>query len=385
MKKIVLGLSLFAATLAYAQNGLEKIIVEKYYVTNAADSTEADQEAADFSLPVTKNVLPVGSTTYRVYADMLPGYKLLSIYADAPHAHKLIFRTTTSFYNHPEGDNTPATTTKAKITNSLRAIDSYFTLGSVCTTTYGILKKDDDGQMNTITVATNPAGVLLNNTPEIGVPLTTQDGMITGGATIVKPALGGFTNELDPFGDGTIVGDTMVFLDGSIYTTAGAVGPVPADNRVLIAQLTTKGKLTFHLNVLVQAPDGKGEFYVSSNPQQDVPNQHEIYIPSLNYPDTTVVTDIPNFSSKTNNEVLFSVYPNPVNDHVTLELIASEPNSKGSYTIYGIIGNVITHKELNGINGNYKEVVDMSLLAKGLYTIQMNVNGISSAKKIIKN
>jgi hypothetical protein len=384
MKKIVLGLSLFASTFAYAQNGLEKIIVEKYYITNAADATEADQEAVDFSLPVTTNVLPAGSTTYRIYADMLPGYKLLSIYADAPHAHALIFRTTTSFYNHPEADNTPATTTKVKITNSLRAIDSYFTLGSVCTTTYGILKKDDDGLMNTITTAGNTTGVLLNNTTEMGVPLTTQDGMIAGTATIVKPSFGGFANELDPLGDGTIVGDTMILHDGSIYTTTGAVGPVPADNTVLIAQLTTNGKLSFHLNVLIQAPDGKGEFYVSSNPQQDVPNQHEIYIPSLNYPDSTAtgISDIP---KKVYNDILFSVYPNPANDQITMNFTASEPNSKGTYTIYGLIGDVIAYKELNSMTGPQKEVVDISSFAQGLYTIQLNINGVTSTKKIIKN
>ena len=40
MKKIILGLSLvFIGAMAHAQNGLEQIIVEKYYVSDANDTT----------------------------------------------------------------------------------------------------------------------------------------------------------------------------------------------------------------------------------------------------------------------------------------------------------------------------------------------------------
>jgi hypothetical protein len=378
MKKIVLGISLFMSTFAFAQNGLEKIIVEKYYVSNAADKAQAVQQAKDASFP--ENVLPEGSVTYRVYADMLPGYKLLSIFADITNGHKLIFKTTTSFYNNPDGDAL-AVSKKADISNNVLALDTYLTLGAAATNTFGILKADDDGTSNNITSTNNADGVLLNSTVEMGVPLTTNDGLFSG--TTIKPSLAGFDQELNAFGYGDVQIDSMVLADGSVYTTAGAVGPAPADNRVLIAQLTTDGDLSFELNLLLQADsDGHGEFFVANHPGVTPKNEPEYTIPSLTYPDKTVGI---NTLYKTYNETLFSVYPNPATDFVTLALSNVEANSKGTYTIYGLVGNVIAHKELNNITGNYNEVVDISSFAKGLYTVQMNINGITSTKKIVKN
>ena len=69
MKKIILGLALIVSTLAArAQNGLESIVVEKYYVSNAADAAGST------------GTLPVGSVTYRIWADMLPGYNFQALY-----------------------------------------------------------------------------------------------------------------------------------------------------------------------------------------------------------------------------------------------------------------------------------------------------------------
>lgn len=48
--------------------GLEGVIVEKYYVADANDAADEDGGTN----------LPAGSTTYRVFVDMLDGYKLLA-------------------------------------------------------------------------------------------------------------------------------------------------------------------------------------------------------------------------------------------------------------------------------------------------------------------
>lgn len=380
MKKTILGLSLFISSLSFAQNGLEKIIVEKYYIANAADQAQAAVESA-----APGSQLPSGSVTYRIYADMAPGYKLIQVYADVANGHKLIFKTSTYFYNNPNGDVYPAGN-KAGIANKLLALDSYLTLGTVAKDNYGILKADDDGMANNISATGNTGNVLLNTTSEMGVALTTNDGMIAGTAAINIPSFAGIDTELGPISDGSSVVDSIVGIDGSMYTGLGAKGPVPADNRVLIAQLTTSGQLKFELNILVQGgPNDIGEFFVANNPALvDINGTNPEYtIPSLTFPDKT--TGIETLTHKDYNEVLFNVYPNPVQDHVNIELNTAQVNSKGSYTIFGVIGNVIAHKELNGITGNYKETIDMSSFAKGLYTIQMNVNGIVSTKKIIKN
>ena len=63
MKKILMALAVWLGIQgAYAQNGLENIVVEKYYVSNAADAAG--------SIANNGGALPVGAVTYRIYADM---------------------------------------------------------------------------------------------------------------------------------------------------------------------------------------------------------------------------------------------------------------------------------------------------------------------------
>ena len=86
MKKIILGLSLILLTELVHAAGLENIIVEKYYVSNAADAGGS------------MGTLPVGSVTYRIFADLLPGFKFQALYGIP--THELRFETTTSFFNN---------------------------------------------------------------------------------------------------------------------------------------------------------------------------------------------------------------------------------------------------------------------------------------------
>ena len=90
MKKFTLGvcLLLLCCVFAQAQNGLESIIVEKYYVSNAADSAGSVGN------------LPAGSTTYRVYVDMLTGYKFQAAYGVPGHECRIA--TTTTFFNNED-------------------------------------------------------------------------------------------------------------------------------------------------------------------------------------------------------------------------------------------------------------------------------------------
>ncbi len=74
MKKITLILCILLCALrSQAQNGLEGIVVEKFYVSDATD--------ADGSI----GTLPVGSITYRVWADLLPSYKFQALYGVPMH------------------------------------------------------------------------------------------------------------------------------------------------------------------------------------------------------------------------------------------------------------------------------------------------------------
>ena len=53
---------------------IEQLIMETYYISDANDATDT-----------IGGQLEEGSTTYRIYVDLLPGSRLLSIYGDENH------------------------------------------------------------------------------------------------------------------------------------------------------------------------------------------------------------------------------------------------------------------------------------------------------------
>jgi len=79
---------LLNAQLSIAQ--LERIIVEKYYITDSVD-------AADVSDPISGGIA-IGTTTYRVFVDLAPGSKLKKIFGDVNHPFKIA--SDTVFFNH---------------------------------------------------------------------------------------------------------------------------------------------------------------------------------------------------------------------------------------------------------------------------------------------
>ncbi len=80
----------------------------------------------------------------------------------------------------------------------------------------------------------------------------------------------------------------------------------------------------------------------------------------------------------------FSVFPNPANDILNIEIYADK-SANTTYTVYGVLGNVILQKTLNAGSEKYKERIDISTLEKGLYFIELVSEGIATTKKIIKN
>jgi hypothetical protein len=256
MKKLFLGLGLcFLGILSQAQNGLESIYVEKYYVATAADAAASS------------GTLPEGSVTWRIYADMLPGYKFQVAYGDERNA--MIFSTSTTFFNNEDrGATTPAYTKTQAATNTVM-LDSWLSVGAACAGQFGILKSEDNG----VSTVVHPAGILANTDPSIGIPLTTQDGLIAGAPQSVTFV--GLSTELDVFDATSQVGNICTSTNGGWSALSGATGPT-ASNRVLIAQITTDGVLNYQFNIQIGTPTGDAEKYVVSNPLAG-----ELTIPSL--------------------------------------------------------------------------------------------------------
>jgi len=226
--------------------GLEGIIVEKYYVSDANDAADTDGGP--------NGGVPLGATTYRVFVDMLDGYKLLTVagYVD----HDLTFNTTTSFfYNEDRGEAWADDLNDVHVGSNTVAIDSWLTMGAATDDHWGVLKSEDtdgsivggannDGGSNAV-----PGGLLVNFTSEMGLPLTEADGLhftsegppavvSIGTAPTIFNELGGSTYTAQDFG-WTILG--------------GVQSPLPG-NKILIGQFTTDGTFSFCLNIWLKIP-----------------------------------------------------------------------------------------------------------------------------------
>ncbi len=235
----------------FTQDGLEGIIVEKFYV-----ATEADNAAKLYS-----GDLPKGSVTYRIYVDLKPGFRFQAAYG-SPN-HPLIIASSENFYNHLEyGQIQPNIIPARTYKKNIAMLDSWLSVGSSGEGHLGILKVYDD------TVPDDfirfEKGYFKNKRKE--TPLYEKDGMKLA-PFVPFPTF----YQLDFLSGiiGTTTTANKIEFDNGAWACLGK-GSVGADslttNCVLIAQLTTAGNLSFELNLLIGAPNGSSQKYVAKNP-----------------------------------------------------------------------------------------------------------------------
>jgi len=213
---------------------LENVIVEKYYEYIPGDYTD--------TIPDT---YPKGATTYRIYIDMKPGYSLQAVYGTPKH--ELFLKTSTTFFNDPTclaetGFNIDA----KKLHLGAVALDSWITMGAASRLHTGILKSEDDSLYSFVRNRKS-----LNNV----------DGLTKG----VLPNFQVFNIDLKVFNNDSTA-SIFSTNDAAWAAMGGVKGPTP-ENRVLIAQLTTTGKLSFALNVQIGIPTGGSVKFVANNPE----------------------------------------------------------------------------------------------------------------------
>jgi hypothetical protein len=361
-KSVLLSLMSFLTFPLFSQNGLENIIVETYYVSDANDATvDADG-----------GVLPVGSVTRRVYVDMLPGYKLQAVYGSpAPNFHEMRIATTTLFFNNEDRGAITPTYTKTQARGNTVMLDTWVSVGAACAGQMGVLKTADDGVATNV----NNDGVLLNAHPAAGIPLTEQDGMVTG--TPVSVTRVGADDQFAMFdaqNDGTN-GPVFLTSDGSWAALTGATGPDAETNQVLIGQFTTDGILSFELNIQIGTPAGGVERYVASNPVDA-----EIEFPGLTY-----VSDVITKAHYQNtNDQLITLFPNPAIDALSLKL-ENESNGLVRYSVFNMRGELVSVRTIANFQSGSTEQIDISNLAKGRYILEVISNGKRSTQNFVKN
>ncbi len=360
MKRIYLiALMLITGFVSKAQNGLENVVVETYYISDAND-TNANLDGG---------ILPVGSVTYRIYADLLPGYKFQAAYGVPGHDLKIA--TTTLFWNNEDRGSTSPTFSKTNAARNTVMIDSWLSVGAACNGNFGIMKSMDDGLNNAVN--NYSPQVLQNNDPAMGIPLTVQDGFFAGTPEAVTSV--GISSEItvfDNLNDGTN-GPLFMTNNGSWASLNGSTGPDPVDNKVLIAQITTNGTLSFELNIQIGTPTGGVENFVASNPVGG-----EFSIPSLTYTSPSIGVFTP--SSK---NISFSAFPNPVENSLSINT-ANIKSDEVAYSIYDLTGKTVA-SGLFATNAQKNiQQIEVDQLNTGLYFIELSVNGISSTQKFIK-
>lgn len=247
MKKVTILFLCILSSYAFAQNGLRKLEVETYYVSDSNDAAYS------------KGKLPVGSVTYRVYVEMLPGYRFQAVYG-IPN-HELKIATTTGFYNDDSyGAAVPNVIPLRVVNSGLLLLDSWISVGAAAESSYGVLKSKDDG----ISTLVNSTKVLQNNSKMAGIPLSIQDGLMQGNPARVTAF--GIDSALVMFGQGGSA-KSFTTTNGSWASLYGSIGPDSLhNNQVLIGQFTTNGVFSFEFNIQLGTPFGGVENYVARNP-----------------------------------------------------------------------------------------------------------------------
>jgi hypothetical protein len=271
---------------------IKGVSVETYYVSDANDITDNTGGRS----------LTLGAKTYRIYVQLEPGSKLRKIYGDS--LHPLMIMSDSIFYNN---NDRPSNEFGYEIQaswyedNPTLALDSWLTLGLASKTHKGIMKsKDTDGDIiagtnNLGGTAAIPGGLLVNNDPLMGIPLTTDDGLVPNNSLFATWIDVGFK---DAFGNDTTIfgadslGNEFKCFGCALQQTLGVEGPNQDSSRVLVAQLTTAGELKFELNLTLEQTDINGNTvlidYVATD---DTLRPDEVVSPFLSYPLACGCTD----------------------------------------------------------------------------------------------
>lgn len=420
---------------------LEKVWVETYYISDEKDATDT-----------LGGHLESGSVTYRIYVDMLSGSKLKKIYADPDHLLKIT--SSKIFFNNVDRGVSFAKDLRAnRLSENTVALDSWLTIGQATkngTNTYfGILKEKDKsssiigGQINNDGGSAGISDGLLNNNDQLaGQPLTLTDGLDTSSILPsnwfdygVLDAISGIDSSIF----GSVKPDSIFMSNDMALQNSGVKGIDSIENQVLIAQLTTKGNLTFEINLEIEDSTGTAILYVAND---SILNEGEKLSRYLKYPFQLVCgcpdpeyieynknRDCDNLDSCKNEIVLgcmdrkacnfnpdanfpvpflccypgycndrditvvcpevstvfeIKIYPNPPKDFLNIEI----PNGNFEHVQYMVAdtyGKIIYEKTLGNQADYFISKVDVSSFNNGLYLLLVTKGSESKSKLFIIN
>ena len=246
----------------YSQDGLEGIILEKFYISTKDDNSK----------PELSGHLAPGSITYRIYVDLKPGYTFQAAYG-TPN-HELYIKSTNLFYNHVEyGAEYPNRIPLRTYSRNTSRLDSWLSVGGAGENQIGVLKSEDD----TLNVFKTSGAYLKNHSKKMVISLEVVDGMKEQ-YNLTFPTFYQMDSTIK--GLGTITNTNTISTKNGAWASMGkgSQGADSLSNKILIAQRTTDGKLSYQLNLLIGTPDGKSEKYVAHNPIEGEFTHPDLYL-----------------------------------------------------------------------------------------------------------
>lgn len=425
-KSLFVSIAMCAASGVMGQGVLENVLVETYYVSDADDATTT-----------VGGTLDEGSVTYRVFITLCDDCRLKAVYGNENHPFS-ITSTEVFFNNTDRGKTWGFDIQDNRLDENTVALDSWLSFGGATDEDWGIPKTEDsDGSF--VGGVNHEDGLLVNEAAAAGIPLTQADGLLT--ATATAPS-NFFQSGDNP---STILGIETVgtsFVSTTFRAQADGIAIAETGNTFLVAQLTTKGDLTFDFNFEILDANGQLVKVVSSN---EVLEDGEVYSPFLSYPlecgctdpyfleydasaacdDGSCITEIvfgcndpeacnydssvnfnvpelccilpdnctgldidvvcPEYVGIENSEKAFSVlmYPNPASDAINLNLDGRLTSVE--LRIYNLQGEVVVQRNLQALNGVVVERVETENWANGLYLIEIRANDLRWNSKFVKS
>lgn len=366
---------------------LEGLVVERYYSSDLSDAADVDGNDGGQG-----DLLPFEATTFRVYADLKPGYTVQTVFGSPTHT--LTIQTDSAFWNNTDrgevfGDAIPAN----RLDENTVALDSWLAIGAASDTHWGSLKANDsDGS---IVGGTNndggsqgvAVGLLVNDNGCMDDgPLTTSDGLITGGTIPAVTQVGLAAADLEVFDN--VNGPLFTITNGAWAVLGGTEGPT-TDNHVLLGQFTTAGNFQWDINIVIGIPQSL---------QCNDPDCHTFieYVATLIPGDTLGggvdadnITSIPSLSgtenpctsvsvNELNADTELQVYPIPANNLLTVT--GSGNADLNSVKVIDLAGKEM---QVSAVRANDGILVDVSELAPGAYLISLVDNDEQRVSRFI--
>lgn len=208
-------------------------------------------------------------------------------------------------------------------------------------------------------------------------------------------------------------GDFLFDLDGNVWIPGAIVGAMMYDGTTWTNPVRDNSSQVENTDVHDIAMDLNGKLYFSHQygvttmfdgewdnliiPDIDVPNIATSSSSSLAFDNEGTIwwastwhgvfayaTGITS-SVETNieQESDFSIYPNPATDYTILDFTTQE-SATVNVLIYNTLGQLQSSSNLGRFSvGTFQERIDLSRLPKGVYNVQLEVNGKSTTKRII--